>query len=123
MTDSVKLWAFSERLRSEIGALQLQGRAGAGVAPRRSFEAALPPTADLAGPARLGKEVEHVGTAEQPNHLALLHHGDAAYALADQQARGLVDPSLFTDRDHAVAHDVARHLALLGKDIGFGDDA
>src|SRR5258708_33058698 len=103
MTDSVKLWALSERLVARIGALQLQVAARAGEAARRLLQTALPPAADLASPSSLGEEVEHVGTAEQTDHLAALDDRDPSYALSDQEASGLIDSGLLTDRDHAPA--------------------
>src|SRR5712692_9522669 len=123
MTDSVKLWAFSEsRSVSRIGTLQAKLRAGARVASRRPLEAALPPPAHRARPARRGEEIEHVGPAEEADHLAAPDHGDAPDALADQEPRRLVDPGLLCDRDHTRAHDLARRLALLGEDVRLGHD-
>src|SRR5689334_1188020 len=99
MTDSVKLCAFSDCLTAPgsvagIGALQAKLGARARETSRRPFETALPPAADGARPARLGEEVEHVGTAEQADHFAAADHRHAANALADQQARRLVDARL-----------------------------
>src|SRR5258708_27326695 len=124
MTDSVKLWAVRDgRLGSRVGARRLQGRAGARVAAFGSLEAALPAPAYLAGPPRLGEELEYVRAAQQTDHLAVADPRHAPDALADQQARGLVDAGVLADGDDALAHDVARHLALLRKHIRLGDDA
>src|SRR2546428_6251414 len=127
MTDSVKLCDVSDRpsdlLVSGIGKLQLQDGARAREAAHRALQASLPPTADVAGPARLGEEVEDVGPAEKPDHLAAPDHRHAAYALADEQPGRLVDPGFLRDRYDARAHDVARGLALLGEDVGLGHDA
>src|SRR5437773_7397444 len=126
MTDSVKLWAFSDRRPAgsvtRIGPLQVYVRARAGEASLRPLEPPLPPTTDIACPARGGEEIKHVRTAEQPDHLAAPDHRHATNALAHQQPRGLVDAGVRADRDHVLAHDVARELALLGEDIGFRDD-
>src|SRR5690348_7383274 len=128
MTDSVKLCAFSDwriapRLVSGIGSLQVKIRAGAREAPHRALEAALPPAADVAGPTRLGEEVEDVRAAEQAHHLPAADHRHAADALADEEPCRLVDARLLGDRDHARAHDVARRLAALGEHVGLGHDA
>src|SRR2546428_5308583 len=127
MTDSVKLCAFSDRpidlLVSGIGTLQLQVGARAREAAHRALQAALPPTANVAGPARLGEEVEDVGPAEKPDHLAAPDHRHAAYALADEKPGRLVDPGFFGDRDDARPHDLARRVSLLREDVRLGDDA
>src|SRR5947208_2892550 len=101
MTDSVKLWAFSDCRIVPGGwsvpgicALQAKVAAGAGIAPSRPLQAALPPAAHLARPARLGEEVEDVGAAEQPDHLAAADDGHTADPLSDQQPRRLVDAGL-----------------------------
>src|SRR5947208_12756619 len=104
MTDSVKLCAFSETpmawpLVSGIGTLQAEVGAGARVASRRPFQVPLPPAADIACPSGLGEEVQDVGTAQQPDHLAAADHRDAADSFSDQKARGFVDPGLLGDRD------------------------
>src|SRR2546429_5672230 len=118
MTDSVKLSAFSERpiedLVSGISTLQVQLGARARVAARGPFQAPLPPAADRARPPRLGEEVEHVGAAEEADHLAAPYDRYAADPFADEQPRRLVDPGLLGDGDDARAHDVARDLSLLG---------
>src|SRR5260370_24197095 len=124
MTDAVKLWAVRDsRLVSRVGARQVQVRAGGGGGAFGSVEAARPPPAYLAGPPRLGEELEYVRAAQQTDHLAVADHRHAPDALADQQARGLVDAGVLADGDDALAHDVARHLALLRKHIRLGDDA
>src|SRR6059036_2977160 len=128
ITDSVKLWAFSDwriAAPSMSGISPLQAKVGARAreALWRPLETSLPPAADLAGPARLGEEVEDVGPAQEADHLAPADHGHAAYALADQQPRRFVDPGLLGDGDDPRAHDVARRLAPLGEDVGLGDDA
>src|SRR2546427_6987168 len=127
MTDSVKLCAFSDRpidlLVSGIGTLQLQVGARAREAAHRALQASLPPTANVAGPARLGEEVEDVGPAEKPDHLAAPDHRHAAYALADEQPGRLVDAGFLRDRYDARAHDVPRGLALLGEDVSLRNDA
>src|SRR5213594_1449533 len=128
ITDSVKLWAFSDwriAAPSMSGISPLQAKVGARAreALWRPLETSLPPAADLAGPARLGEEVEDVGPAQEADHLAPADHGHAAYALADQQPRRLVDPGLLGDGDDSRTHDVARRLAPLGEDVGLGDDA
>src|SRR5438094_9341439 len=128
MTDSVKLCAFSDwRMPGVsvpwIGALQARGGAGSRVAARPPRAVAPPPTADVAGPARLGEEVEDVGAAEEAHHLAASNDRHAADALADQESRRLVDARLLGDRDDAGAHDVARRLAAFGEDVGLGHDA
>src|SRR5256885_5433807 len=111
MTDSVKLCAFSERpiddLMSGISTLQLQVGARAREAAHRALQAALPPTADVAGPTRFGEEVEDVGPAEESDHLAAPDHGHAADAFADEQPGRLVDPGFLRHRYDARAHDVA----------------
>src|SRR4029077_11312059 len=108
---------------SGIGALQVEVRAGARMASLRFLEAALPPSAYVARPAGLGEELEHVGAAEQADHLAALDHRHAADALADEKARGLVDAGVLGDGDHARTHDVARYLALLRKTFVLGKSA
>src|ERR1700681_205866 len=124
MTDSVKLWAFIERwLMPRIGALQVEVRARARVAALGFVEAALPPPAHVARPPRLGKKLEDVRAAEQPDHLAVADHRYTADPLPDQQSRGLVDAGVLGDRDDTRAHDVARDLALLREHVGLGDDA
>src|SRR5438445_112392 len=127
MTDSVKLSAFSERpiedLVSGISALQVQLGARARVAARGPFQAPLPPAADRTRPPRLGEEVEHVGAAEEADHLAAPYDRHAADSFADEQPRRLVDPGLLGDGDDARAHDVARDLSLLGEDVRLGNDA
>src|SRR5207245_18851 len=127
MTDSVKLSAFSERpiedLVSGISALQVQLGARARVAARGPFQAPLPPAADRTRPPRLGEEVEHVGAAEEADHLAAPYDRHAADPFADEQPRRLVDPGLLGDGDDARAHDVARDLSLLGEDVRLGNDA
>src|SRR2546423_4147489 len=127
MTDSVKLWAFSETpmtecLVSGIGTLQAKVGARARIASRRALEVPLPPSAHLAGPPRLGEKVEHVGAAQQADHLAAPDHRDAPDSLADQKAGGLVDARLFSHRDHARAHDVPGGLPALGKHSRLRDD-
>src|SRR6267378_6606652 len=124
MTDSVKLWAFSDR-RSvpRIGTLQANVRAGARKTARRHLEPTLPPPAHVARPSRAREEVEHVGPAEEADHLAILDYRHAADALADEQARGFVDAGLLTDGDDVRAHDVARDLALFERDVHLRDDA
>src|SRR6202165_6265056 len=123
MTDSVKLWALSESLSvAGIGTLQAKFRARARVAPRRPLQAALPPSANRACPARLGEEIEHVGPAEEADHLAASDHRDAADALPDQEARRFVDAGLLRDGDDTRAHDFPGRLPLLGEDISLGDD-
>src|ERR1700693_1324905 len=142
MTDSVKLWTLNERrftgvpaksrrilclrgvfsvLRS--GTLQVEIRTRAGVASLGLLETALPPPAHVTGPARLGEELEHVGAAEQTDHLAALDHRHQPDPLADEQARVFIDAGVLVDGDHARAHDVAGHLALFREHIGLGDDA
>src|SRR5262249_22763319 len=128
MTDSVKLFALRDcrgavELVSGIGALQMEVGARAGEAALRALQASLPPAADVARPSRLGEEVQHVGPAEQPDHLSAPDHRHPADALPDQKPRRLVDAGLLGDRDDAWAHDVARGLAPLGEDVGLGDDA
>src|SRR5579859_6331399 len=127
MTDSVKLWAFSDsrrtRLMSRIGTLQVEVGARTRIAAGRPFQAALPPAAHFARPAGLGEEIEHVRTAQQADHLPAADHRHAANPLADQQARRLVDPGVLGHRDHVRTHDVPGHLALLAEDIGLGHDA
>src|ERR1700704_6839658 len=129
MTDSVKLCAFSESRSCEvfsvpgIGALQGEISARARIATVRFLQAALPPAAHLAGPSRLGKEVEHVRAAQEADHLATPDDRDASYPLPDEKSGGLVDPRLLGDRDHTLAHDVTRHFAFLRKHVGLGDDS
>src|SRR6266550_5919021 len=116
MTDAVKLCAFSESIVgsvTRVSALQLKVCARARVAARGLFQAPLPPAAHLARPSGLGEELEHIRAAEQAHHLAAPDHGNPPDPLADEQAGRLVDPRLLGDGDHALAHDVARHLALL----------
>src|SRR5205814_9624683 len=94
ITDSVKLCAFSERRIcsvSGIGPLQVQGGARAGVAACGPFEASLPPAADIARPSRLGEEVQHVGAAQETDHLAAPDHRHAPDALYDEQERCCVN--------------------------------
>src|ERR1700674_1184690 len=124
MTDSVKLWALSDsRLMARVSALQVEIRARTRVAPLGFLQAALPPPAHVARPSRLGEELQHVRAAQQADHLAAFDHWDAADPLPDQQAGGLVDAGVFADGDHAFAHDVAGHLALLREHVGLRDDA
>src|SRR5881296_3565903 len=105
MTDSVKLCAFSEspidELMSGIGTLQLQVGARAREAAHRALQAPLPPTAHVARPPRFGEEVEDVGPAEEPDHLAASDDGHAANPLADQEPGRLVDAGFLGDRDDA----------------------
>src|SRR5258708_36058937 len=123
MTDSVKLWGFSEsRSVSRVGALQLQVEARTRVAALGLLEAALPPAAHLARPPGPREEVEHVGAAQQADHLAAFDHRNAPDAFADEEACRLVDAGLLRDRDHTRAHDVAGNLALLREHVGLGDD-
>src|SRR5712692_2606982 len=83
MTDSVKLWAFSDRRSvARIGALQVDVGARAGMTALRHFQPALPAPADVAGPARAREEVKHVGTAQQADHLSVLDHRHPSDALA-----------------------------------------
>src|SRR4029077_4481814 len=111
MTDSVKLWALSERrLMAGIGALQVEIGARARVAALGFLQAALPPPAYVARPPRLGEKLEHVRAAEQADHLSAFDHRDAPDPLADQQPRGFIDSRVLADGDHPRAHDVARHL-------------
>src|SRR5260370_87823 len=78
MTDSVKLCAFSEsRSVSRVAALQLQVEARTRVAALGLLEAALPPAAHLARPPGPREEVEHVGAAQQADHLAAFDHRNA----------------------------------------------
>src|SRR5690348_3661094 len=123
MTDSVKLCALSESLMSGISALQDEFGARARKAARRPLEASLPPTTHAAGPPRLGEEIEHVGAAQQSDHLAAADDRHAPNALADQQSGRFIDSRFLGDGDDARAHDVARGLAFLGEDVGLGDDA
>src|ERR1700674_3131481 len=107
MTDSVKLWALSESLSvAGIGTLQAKFRARARVAPRRPLEAALPPPANRACPARLGEEIEHVGPAEEADRLAGPDHRAAPDALPDERPRRFVDAGHPRDGDDAPAHDL-----------------
>src|SRR5258708_32359574 len=123
MTESVKLWVFSERRSvSRVGALQLQVEARTRVAALGLLEAALPPAAHLARPPGPREEVEHVGAAQQADHLAAFDHRNAPDAFADEEACRLVDAGLLRDRDHTRAHDVAGNLALLREHVGLGDD-
>src|SRR5712692_2820872 len=121
ITDSVKLCAFRDRpivfSVSGIGALQVKLGARAGKASCRALEAALPPPADVAGPARLGEEIEHIGSAQQTDHLAAPDPRHATDPLPDQKARRLVDAGFLGDRDDARTHDVARDLTFLGEDV------
>src|SRR5260370_501006 len=124
MTDSVKLWALTDRRSvARIGTLQVDVGAGAGMTALRHLQPALPAPADVAGPARAREEVQHIGTAQQADHLSVLHHRHPADALADQEPRRLVDAGVLADGDDVRAHDVARDLSLLRKDIDLGDDA
>src|SRR5207245_2427747 len=126
MTDSVKLWAFSEsrveRLVSRIGPLQVDVGARARVTALRHLQAPLPAPANVAGPARAGEELEHVGSAQQADHLAALDHRNPPDALSDQESRRLVDACVLADRDDVRAHDVARDLSLLREHVDLGDD-
>src|SRR5258708_15068508 len=108
---------------ARVGTLQVQVRARARVAPLGLLEAALPPPAYVTCPPRLGEELEHVGPAEQSDHLAGPDHRHTADSLADQQASGFVDAGVLGHRDHTWTHDVSRHLALLRKHVRLGDDA
>src|ERR1700692_2504501 len=76
MTDSVKLWAFSESCGrgsvARICSLQSNVRAGARMAALELLAPALRAAADVAGPARGGEEIQDVGPAEQPHHLPAL---------------------------------------------------
>src|SRR5260370_6491118 len=86
MTDSVKLWAFSDRrLVARIRALQMDVGARAGVTALRHLQPALPAPADVAGPARAREKVEHVRTAQPADHLSILDHRHSSDALADQK--------------------------------------
>src|SRR5690242_5093037 len=125
MTDSVNDSALCESRMLVPGISSLQDEVGARarVAAHRSLEASLPPPADAACPPRLGVEVEHVGAAEEADHLAPTDDRHAPDALSDQESSGLVDAGLLRDRDDAWAHDLARRLSLLGENVGFGDDA
>src|SRR5216683_2094326 len=127
ITDSVKLWAFSDRrpvrLVSRVRALQVDVGARAGVTALRHLQPALPTPADVACPARAREEVEHVRTAQQADHLSVLDHRYPADTLADEEPRRLVDTGVLADRDDMRAHDVARDLSLLREDIDLGDDA
>src|SRR5436189_6467557 len=128
MTDSVKLCAFSDRSGATcsvpgIGTLQAKVGARAGETAHRALEVALPPAAHAARPARLGKKVEHVRTAEQPDHLPAPDHGHPPDPLADEKPRRLIDPGFLGDRYDARANDVARGLALPGEDGGLGCDS
>src|ERR1700730_7470219 len=88
MTDSVKLCALRDKRPdpsvTRVGALQADVGAGAREAPLGLLEPTLPPPANVARPARGGKEVEHVRPAEQAHHLAPLDHRHSAYAFAEQ---------------------------------------
>src|SRR5262252_7381555 len=107
MTDSAKLSAFSESrapgLVSRIRALQPNVGARTREALVGALQPALPPAADVARPARLGEEVEHVGAAEQADHLAAIDHRNSPDAFAHQQLRGLFDTHLFRHGDDVAA--------------------
>src|SRR5438552_14624093 len=96
MTGSGMVRAVRDRpiddLVSGIGTLQLQVGARAREAPHRALQAALPPAAHVARPPSLGEEVEHVGPAQESDHLAAPDHRHPAYALADEKPGRLVDP-------------------------------
>src|SRR5438046_10647075 len=96
-----------------IGALQAQVGAGARVAARQPLEVALPPTADVARPARLGEEVEDVGAAEEAHHLADENDQHAADTLADQESRRYIDARHLGDRDDAETQEDPRRIAAL----------
>src|SRR5438477_6148815 len=118
MTDSVKLWAFSERRSvARIGALQSDLRARTRITALRHLQPPFPAPTNIAGPACAGEELEHIRAAQQTHHLAALDHRHAPDALADEQAGRFVNASVFADGDDVRAHDVARHLALLGEDV------
>src|SRR5579859_290279 len=127
MTDSAKLSAFSDSraagLVPRIRSLQVDVGARAREASFGPLEPPLPAPAYIAGPAGLGEEVEHVRAAEQADHLSTLDDWHTPDALAREQPRGLVDACVFGDRDHVLAHDVARERTLLGEDVDLGDDA
>src|SRR5260370_19187026 len=98
MTDSVKLWAFSERRSvARIRALQVDVGARAGMTAFRHLQPALPAPADVAGPARAPVQVRHVGTAQHADHLSMLDHRHPADALADEAARRPVDARVLPD--------------------------
>src|SRR5215472_15815235 len=127
MTDSAKLSAFSESrapdLVSRVRALQPNVGARTREALVEALQAPLPPAADVACPARLGEEVEHVGSAEQADHLAAVDHRDSPDAFAHQQLRGLFDTHLLCYGDDVAAHDVARDRPFLGENVRLGHDA
>src|SRR3981081_735044 len=127
MTDSVKLWAFREsrveRLVSRIGPLQLDVSARARIAALRHLQPALPPPANIAGPPRAGEEFEHVGSAQQADHLAALDHWNPPDALSDEESSRLVDAGVLADRDDVRAQYVERALSLLRDHVDLGDDA
>src|SRR6266481_1549878 len=128
MTDSVKLWAFSDKRRGielvpRVAPHEVDVGARARIAPLWHLEPALPSPAHVAGPARRGEKIENIGAAEQADHLASLDDRHAPDALADQQPRRLVDARVLADGDHVRAHDVARDLTFLGEDIYLGNDA
>src|SRR5260370_17728754 len=114
MTDSLKLSAFRDSRIDEsvpgIGALQVEVGARARVATRRTVEAALPPAADVARPPGFGEEVEHVGPAQQADHLAAPDHRYAPAPFADQEPRRLVDAGFLADRDDPPTHHAPLHL-------------
>src|SRR5713101_2611943 len=100
MTDSVKLWALTERRSvARIGALQSDLGARARVAAFGHFQAALPAPAHVARPARAREELEHVRTAEQAHHLAPLDHRHAPDLLADEKTGRFVDAGVLADGD------------------------
>src|SRR2546428_13763283 len=100
MTDSVKLWAFSDR-RSvpRIGPFEAYVGAGTRVTALRHLKPALPTPANGAGPTRAREEVENVGAAQKPDHLAALDHRHAADALADEQPGRFLHNRVLADRD------------------------
>src|SRR6266567_3740965 len=127
MTDSAKLSAFSDSRAADlvprIRSLQVDVGARARKASLGPLEPALPSSAHVARPARLRKEIEHVGAAQQSDHLSAFDDRHAPDALAGHEPRGLVDPRVLGDRDHVRAHDVARDGPLFGEDVDLGDDA
>src|SRR5260370_8564244 len=121
MTDAGKLGAVSERRSgARIRALQVDVGARAGMTAFRHLQPALPAPADVAGPARAREEVQHVGTAQQADHLSMLDHRHPADALADEEARRLVDASVLADGDDWRAHHVAGNFSLLRQDTPSG---
>src|SRR6266446_3706156 len=99
MTDSVKLWAFSDKRRGielvpRVAPHEVDVGARARIAPLRHLEPALPSPAHVAGPACRGEKIENIGAAEQADHLASLDDRHAPDALANQQPRRLVDASV-----------------------------